>query len=281
MTSWSSQVAAFRSAIGYSPSQTLDIVVAAAGLLGSPFILPNSEPATFDQDPQEPPTVGRVMDVNFKGVYFTSRLAMHYFFPKSSTDGVFRDQNSLIVFGSLASYVEFPPITDYLASKAAVRAFFRASRADLAKKGCRLNLIAPDIMDTPMAKDFVGMYRSNGFSVGDPKNVVDAVIRCAADDGICGKPLHLWLYDFANSSPQDVPSVSVSWRILILETTQKAKTGGLWSRSIWKVEGRRLLTGFDLCDFGQKSLVSRFDTQVYAPSTAFIQRLACCTSCYC
>ena len=210
MTSWSSQVAAFKSAMGFSPKKSLDIVVAAAGLLGSPFILPNSEPATIDLDPQEPPTVGRVMDVNFKGVYFTSRLAMHYFFPKSSSDRVPGDQKSLVVFGSLASYVDFPPIADYLASKAAVRTIFRASRSDLAEKGCRLNLIAPDIMDTPMAKDFVGMYRSNGFSVGDPKSVVDAVIRCAMDNEICGKPLLLALCNFSDSSSQDAPSVLVS-----------------------------------------------------------------------
>lgn len=185
--SWSSQVAAFKSAIAHSRNQSLDIVVAAAGLLGSPFILPSSEPASLDKDPQEPPTVGAVIDVNFKGIYFTSRLAEHYFSLLSPPHSISGDQKSLIIFGSLASYIDFPPVADYLASKAAVRGFFRATRSTMAEKGCRMNLVAPDIMDTPMAKDFVGMYRSNGFSVGNPKDVVDAVVRCAVDDEMSGK----------------------------------------------------------------------------------------------
>lgn len=180
-------MAAFKSAIAHSPNKSLDIVVAAAGLLGSPFILPDSEPASLDKDPQEPPTVGAVMDVNFKGIYFSSRLAEHYFSLLSSSHGISGDRKLLVIFGSLASYMDFPPVADYLASKAAVRGFFRATRSTMAEKGCRMNLIAPDIMDTPMAKDFVGMYRSNGFSVGNPRDVVDAVVRCVVDDEISGK----------------------------------------------------------------------------------------------
>ncbi len=187
VTSWSSQVTAFKSAIAHSSKESLDIVVAAAGLLGSPFIIPNSEPASLDKDPTEPPTVGPVMNVNFKGVYFTSRLSEHYFSLGSASHNISGDRQSLIIFGSLASYIDFPPMADYLASKAAVRGLFRATRSTMAEKGCRMNLIAPDIMDTPMAKDFMEMYRSNGFSVGNPIDVVNAVVRCAVDDEICGK----------------------------------------------------------------------------------------------
>ena len=161
--------------------------MAAAGLLGSPFVLPGSEPSSLNNDPQEPPVVGAVMNVNFKGVYFTSRLALHYLSLSTQSDLNSGNQKSLVVFGSLASYLGIPPMPDYLASKAAVRAFFRATRSTMAEKGIRMNMMAPDIMDTPMAKDFVGIYLSRGLSVGNPKDVVDVVIRCAADDSISGK----------------------------------------------------------------------------------------------
>ena len=163
------------------------MVVAAAGLLGSPFIIPTGDPPSLDNDPQEPPVVGPLMNVNFKGVYFTSRLAMHYFSLGTPSGPVSGNQESLIIFGSLASYIDFPPMADYLASKAAVRGFFRATRSAMAEKGIRMNMIAPDIMDTPMAAGFVEMYHSRGFSVGNPKDVVDAVVRCAVDESISGK----------------------------------------------------------------------------------------------
>ena len=187
MISWPSQVAAFKSALAHSPGKRLDIVVAAAGLLGSPFIPPSNEPPSLDKDPEEPLIVDRVMDVNFLGVYFTCRLAEHYFSLQSLSYPGSGDLVSLIVFGSLGSYIDFPPLPDYLMTKAAVRGLFRSIRSTMAAKGCRMNLIAPDIMDTPMAKDFVGLFTSNGFAVGDPKNAVDAATRCAVDDEISGE----------------------------------------------------------------------------------------------
>ncbi|KAK4690317.1 hypothetical protein P7C71_g6446, partial [Lecanoromycetidae sp. Uapishka_2] len=79
VTDWTSQVAAFKSAIKYSHNSSIDVVVAVAGLFGAPFILPNEEPASLDHDPPPPPTAGPVFDVNIKGVYYTSKLAQHYF----------------------------------------------------------------------------------------------------------------------------------------------------------------------------------------------------------
>ena len=188
VVSWTSQVAAFKSALAHSPKKRLDIVVVAAGLLGSPFIPPTNEAPSLNKDPQEPLIVDRVMDVNFLGVYFTCRLAEHYFSLQSSPPAGSSDLVSLIVFGSLASYTDFPPVPDYLMTKAAVRGLFRSIRSMMAAKGCRMNLIAPDIMDTPMAKDFISMFLSHGFAVGDPKSAVDAVTRCAVDDQISGEP---------------------------------------------------------------------------------------------
>ena len=55
--------------------------------------------------------------------------------------------------------------------------------------GYRMNLIAPWIMDTPMSRDFAEMCRGKGIPVGRADDVASAVIRCAADDAICGKEI--------------------------------------------------------------------------------------------
>ena len=53
--------------------------------------------------------------------------------------------------------------------------------------GYRVNLIAPWVMDTPMSNNLANLCRRHGFPVGEVNHVVEAVVRCAADDSICGK----------------------------------------------------------------------------------------------
>ena len=52
--------------------------------------------------------------------------------------------------------------------------------------GYRTNLVAPTIMDTPMSKPFADMCRVQGIPVGNIRDVVSAVIRCAADEFLNG-----------------------------------------------------------------------------------------------
>ena len=52
--------------------------------------------------------------------------------------------------------------------------------------GYRTNLIAPCIMDTPASNYFAEMCRAREIPVGDVGNVVNAVVRCAADELING-----------------------------------------------------------------------------------------------
>ncbi len=186
VTNWTSLVAAFKSAINYSHNSSIDVVVAVAGLFGAPFILPNEEPASLDGDPPPPPTAGPVFDVNIKGVYYTSKLAQHYFGLNPPRSPETKGKKSLIVMGSLLGYIEMPEVVDYPTSKWAVRGFFREARGPMERSGYRINLIAPWIMDTPMSKDFCEMFRSHDIAVGNPRDVVTAVIRCATDESISG-----------------------------------------------------------------------------------------------
>lgn len=188
MTDWQSQVNAFKSAITCSDRLSIDIVVAAAGVGGQPFIGREEEPPSLDKDPPLPRSASLNIDVNAKGVYYTSKLAQHYFalLPLSRTRAVPEFRKCLVVISSLAGYLELNA-ADYTASKWAIRGFFRSTRSKMEDLGYRMNLIAPWIMDTPMSKGLADMCRKHGFPVGDANDVAKAVIRSVTDDSICGR----------------------------------------------------------------------------------------------
>ena len=196
VTDWHSQITAFKSAITYSARSTIDIVVAAAGVAGSPFIAPNEDPPSLEKDPPLPDSADLNFDVNAKGVYYTSKLAQHYFalpLPSSSSSPQTTTQSSpppfrkcLLLIASLAAYLEING-ADYTASKWAIRGLFRAARSKMEDRGCRMNLIAPWVMDTPMSKGLADICRREGFPVGEAGDVAKAVVRCAADEDVVGK----------------------------------------------------------------------------------------------
>ena len=188
VTDWLSQVNAFKSAIYFSDRRSIDIVVAAAGVGGQSFIAEDEDPPSLEKDPPLPRSADLNIDVNAKGVYYTSKLAQHYFaLPSSShtiADPAFR--KCLVVVSSMAGYLELDA-ADYTASKWAIRGLFRSARSRMEDLGYRMNLIAPWVMDTPMSKGLADICRDNGIPIGDAHDVAEAVIRCAADNAICGK----------------------------------------------------------------------------------------------
>lgn len=89
VTDWDSQIAAFKSAITFPPSQTLDIVATFAGTAFAPQnevdqVLAAGEPS-LDINPKRPDT--RNIEINLTGVYYSSWLALYYFRlkPKATT----------------------------------------------------------------------------------------------------------------------------------------------------------------------------------------------------
>lgn len=191
MTDWQSQINAFKTAIGFSGHESIDIVVAAAGVAGQSFVAEDEEPPSLEKDPPFPRAASQVFDVNAKGVYYTSKLAQHYFAlpPSSPTNTAPEFRKCLVVISSLAGYLEIS--ADYTATKWAVRGLFRSTRSMMEDLGRRINLIAPWVMDTPMSKNLAELCRKQGFPVGDANDVAKAVLRCAADDSICGKEIAL------------------------------------------------------------------------------------------
>ena len=184
VTDWTSQVEAFKSAIRFAGHNCIDIVVAAAGLSGAEFTSPQDGPASLDRDPPLPPLAGPTFDVNVKAVYFTTKLAQYYFALLRISKVPYR--KSLTLISSLAGYLEIKA-ADYTATKWAVRGIFRSTRCAMEDLGYRVNLIAPWVMDTPMSKGLAEICRQHGIPVGNAEDVAQAVVRCAADESICGK----------------------------------------------------------------------------------------------
>ena len=52
--------------------------------------------------------------------------------------------------------------------------------------GYRTALIAPTVLDTPMSHKLVVMCRERSISIGKVSDLVDTVVRCAADESING-----------------------------------------------------------------------------------------------
>jgi len=125
VTKWTSQVQACKSAIAFSGSNSVDVVVAAAGLPGADFTSPEDEPLMLDKDVPEPLLAGPTFDVNIKRVYFTSKLAQHYFtlLSTSSDTADWTMAKPLIIISSLTGYPELNA-ADYTASKWVVRGMF-------------------------------------------------------------------------------------------------------------------------------------------------------------
>ena len=188
VSNWQSQVRAFKIAIRNSDSNSIDIVIAAAGVGGFEFVTADDEEPSLEHDPFEPLRSAVVFDVNAKGAYYSTKLAQHYFaLPKlvsSQTDQAYR--KAVILVSSLAGYLEIHS-ADYSSSKWAVRGLFRASRSKMEDLGHRVNLIAPWVMDTPMSHSLADVCRKNGIPVGDADDVANAIILCAADESISGE----------------------------------------------------------------------------------------------
>ena len=131
------------------PHSTVDTVLAAAGVFGIPFLAADEPAITLEDDPLEPSMVA--VEVNTVGSYYTAKLAQLYFALPGSPP--ISEPKSLILISSLVAYMHTPLMSSYTASKFGVRGMFHSIRPIFADRGMRVNLIAPWIMDTPLAAD--------------------------------------------------------------------------------------------------------------------------------
>ena len=200
VTNWASQIAAFKSAIAFSPSQTLGIVATFAGtanMLGNQVdhVLA-AGPPSLATDPPAPDLLN--LRVNLLGVYYTSWLALYYFrLPPQTQPSKPRDK-SLILIGSISGYIDSPRASTYPASKFGVRGLFRSTRARTLDLGVRCNLLAPWFVDTPLVAPIKAGMAARGLDMGEAlqfvsvEACVEAAGYCAVDKGVHGKYHCVW-----------------------------------------------------------------------------------------
>ena len=82
----------------------------------------------------------QVMDINFKGAYFTVQKAVPYL----------NDNSSVILNTSINANIGMPTTSVYAASKAAVVSLARTLSADLVGRGIRVNAVSPGPVETPI-----------------------------------------------------------------------------------------------------------------------------------
>lgn len=155
VTVWEDQVAMFDHAIEAYGS--VDIVVANAGVGEHP---PGGFKDVVFKDGKPQPLSMRTLDVNLKGVCWTAHLAQHYL-QVNRPEGA-DDLKSLILIGSIASWVGLPLAELYTASKHAVLGLMRAMDKRFAMNNIRIACIHPwfaatDILSIPVRLALAGL----------------------------------------------------------------------------------------------------------------------------
>jgi len=141
-----------------TPSGAIDHVVANAGIAiddevffyDGMLVLFCSSPLeltplpTGPEYPSKPPNL-KTIDVNIRGVLYTSKLAMHSFIRQNGTGGPSPSQTdtSLTLIGSGAAFLDCPRGVQYQSSKWGARGIMHALRRTTHFYGSRVNMISP------------------------------------------------------------------------------------------------------------------------------------------
>ena len=126
----------------------------------------------------------QIMDINFKGAYFTVKKALP----------LLSEGASVILNASVVAHVGFPNSSVYSASKAALLSLVRTLSADLVGRGVRVNAVSPGPVETPIFGK-MGLpaeavdETKRGFSAqvplkrfGRPEEIAKAVLFLASSD---------------------------------------------------------------------------------------------------
>jgi NAD(P)-dependent dehydrogenase (short-subunit alcohol dehydrogenase family) len=102
------------------------------------------DPAPISEHPDD--QLERLLAVNFKGVFHTTRAA----FPELAKTGA----GSIVNIASTQALFAVPGSGGYAASKGAVVSMSRTAAVEFASAGVRVNVLCPGLIDTPMMNRF-------------------------------------------------------------------------------------------------------------------------------
>ena len=125
-----------------------------------------------------------IMDINFKGAYFTIQKALP----------LLNDNASIVLNASINAYIGMPNTSVYAASKAALITLARTLSAELVDRGIRVNVVSPGPVTTPIfgklgiAADALDEVLKNVQTqvpmkrFGRPEEIAKTVLFLASDD---------------------------------------------------------------------------------------------------
>ncbi|KAK4554456.1 hypothetical protein LTR86_008310 [Recurvomyces mirabilis] len=202
--SWSDQLKLFKTALSSSPSKSIDVVCANAGISGQDDVF--LDKTDGDGEPLEPDL--SILNINTIGVMLTTKLAMHYLARKS--EGSEGGGKCFILTASLAGYLELPGSPQYTASKFAVRGIMRSLRLTAPMKGVRVNLIAPWYINTAiMSQAVVDKIQSKGIELAAKEDAGAAVLHLASDQSLSGRAVAIVTHDIDSRGYTDLGSLHV------------------------------------------------------------------------
>ncbi len=113
-----------------------------------------------------------VIDVNLTGVFHGCKFGLE----------IMRDGGSIVNVGSLSAAAGFVGQANYSAAKAGVQALTRVLSRECAKRGIRVNALAPGVIDTEMVKTIPDEHRQRMIAnvplrrLGEPREIADAAL---------------------------------------------------------------------------------------------------------
>ena len=125
-----------------------------------------------------------IMDVNFKGVFFT----LQKFIP------LLQNNSSVIIMSAISATMAVPNLSVYSATQAAKSSLMRVASVELAPKGIRVNSVSPGPINTPVfgktglpqevVDQFEGMILPKILlkKFGQPEDVAKLVCFLASED---------------------------------------------------------------------------------------------------
>jgi NAD(P)-dependent dehydrogenase (short-subunit alcohol dehydrogenase family) len=126
------------------------------------------------------------IDTNLRGVFLTNRAAVRHFLQQGG--GVILNMASVLAFAPSPRYFD---TTAYAASKGGIIALSREAAARYAAEHIRVNVIAPGLIDTPMAARAVADEAIRRFlrtkqpltqGPGRPEDCADAAVFLCSDE---------------------------------------------------------------------------------------------------
>lgn len=150
----------------------IDVLVNNAALYGT---LKSSRFEDIDVDQWD-----KAMNVNVKGVWNCIR----------AVTPIMREQKSgsIINIASLAALYGMPYAADYVASKSAILGLTRVIAREVGKDNIRVNSVAPSMVRTESAREFLGEKAERGFEVISKSQILQKTLEV---DDIYGTILYL------------------------------------------------------------------------------------------